>query len=255
MSKRSMPRSGDSDNRAGWLTTFNDLVTLLMVFFVLLFTMGSTDKNMMREFQNALQSGLGVLSSGSKVSIAVNESPRLVSMGETLSQGQSQTTPDNEEATTEVIDQEEAIDQALSEMAADPGIKVKHSTQGARISFEDALLFNFGKADINSSGLALLDKMAALIQKIPCVVRVEGHTDNVPIHTPRFPSNWDLSTARAVSVVKYLVDVANINPQRLSAVGYGESRPMVPNDSPADRARNRRVEIVLVTKGEKQNVK
>jgi chemotaxis protein MotB len=82
-------------------------------------------------------------------------------------------------------------------------------------------------------------------------VRVEGHTDNVPIHTNRFPSNWELSIARAVSVVKYFVDVGNINPQRLSAVGYGESRPLVPNSSAANLAKNRRVEIVLATEDEK----
>jgi chemotaxis protein MotB len=235
----------DSGNRAGWLTTFNDLVTLLMVFFVLLFTMGSTDKTMMKEFQNALQSGLGVLGAGSKVSIAIEESRRPISVGGPLTQGQDETIPGEGEGTMD------AIDDALGELAAEPGINVKHENQGARISFEDVLLFDFGKAEINSSGLAFLDKMAALVQKIPCLVRVEGHTDNVPIHTHRFPSNWDLSTARAVSVVKYLADIGKINPQRLSAVGYGESRPLVPNDSAANRAKNRRVEIVLVTEGEK----
>jgi chemotaxis protein MotB len=246
MSKKNLVRLPEiSGNTAGWLTTFNDLVTLLMVFFVLLFTMGSTDKNLMKEFQNALQSGLGVLGAGSKVSVTVNGSQRSLTMDGPLTQGQGETIPGDEEGTTQ------AIDDALTELAAEPGINVKYSNQGARISFEDALLFDFGKADINSSGFALLDKMAAIIHKITCTVRVEGHTDNVPIHTLRFPSNWDLSTARAVSVVKYFVDGCKINPKKLSAVGYGESRSMVPNDSTANRARNRRVEIVLVTEGEK----
>ncbi|UCD77833.1 MAG: flagellar motor protein MotB [Desulfobacterales bacterium] len=245
MSKRKWARSPEISGKTnGWLTTFNDLVTLLMVFFVLLFTMGSMDKNLMKEFQNALQSGLGILAAGSKVSVAVNESQRPVSMEGPRTQGHGEATPGG-------VDGTDVIDDAMSEFAAEPGINVKYSDQAARISFEDALLFNFGKADINLNGLVFLDKMAALIHKIPCMVRVEGHTDNVPIHTHRFPSNWDLSTARAVSVVKYFVDVGKINPQRLSAVGYGESRPIVPNDSAANRARNRRVEIVLVTEGEK----
>ena len=80
---------------------------------------------------------------------------------------------------------------------------------------------------------------------------MEGLTDNVPIHTARFPSNWELSIARAVSVVKYFADAGNINPQRLSAVGYGETRPLVPNNSPANRTKNRRVEIVLATECER----
>ena len=119
----------------------------------------------------------------------------------------------------------------------------------AKLSPKDFLLFDFGKADINPGGLAFLDKMATLIHKIPHPVRVEGHTDNVPIHTARFPSNWELSIARAVSVVKYIAGSGKINPQRLSAVGYGETRPLVPNDSAVHRTRNRRVEIVIATEG------
>ena len=111
------------------------------------------------------------------------------------------------------------------------------------------MLFDFGKAAINPGGLDFLNKLAALIQKVPYPVRVEGHTDNVPIRTVRFPSNWELSIARAVSVVKYFAESGKINPQRLSAVGYGETRPLMPNDSTTNRARNRRVEIVLVTEG------
>ena len=246
MSIKKLVRSAEgSGHTAGWLTTFNDLITLLMVFFVLLFTMGSTDKNMLKEFQNALQSGLGVLGAGSKVSVMVNESQRLISIEGPLTQGQGETTPGEEGEALDVIDD------ALSELAVEPGINVKYENKGARISFEDALLFDFGKAEINSSGLAFLNKIAALVQKIPGLVRVEGHTDNVPIHTHRFPSNWDLSTARAVSVVKYLIDIGKINPQRLSAVGYGDSRPLVANDTATGRAKNRRVEIVLITEGEK----
>jgi chemotaxis protein MotB len=81
---------------------------------------------------------------------------------------------------------------------------------------------------------------------MPYPIRVEGHTDNVPIHTKRFPSNWELSTIRAVNVLKYFANEGRIDPRRLSAVGYGESKPLVANNSPRDRAKNRRVEIVLL---------
>jgi len=251
MSKMRLMRPEEtSGSKASWLTTFNDLVTLLMVFFVLLFTMGSMDNNLMKEFQNALQSGLGVLGAGSRVSIAVNESPQPVStLSGSLPPGQAETAPADGKS------MEDPVEDALSEISAEPGINVRYTDQGARIAFEDELLFDFGKAYINSNGFLLLDKMAALLQKLPGTVRVEGHTDNVPIHTQRYPSNWDLSTARAVSVLKYLIDVGGMNPHRLSAVGYGESRPIAPNDSPAYRAKNRRVEIVLIMEGKKQNVK
>ncbi len=99
-----------------------------------------------------------------------------------------------------------------------------------------------------------MDTIAQAIKKVSYSVRVEGHTDNVPIQTPRFPSNWELSVGRAVNVVKYFAEVSDMNPQRLSAVGYGESRPVVPNDTPLNRAKNRRVEILLITEGKDQNV-
>jgi chemotaxis protein MotB len=207
--------------------------------------MGSMDHNLMQEFQYALQSGLGVLGAGSKVSIAVQQPrPPIAQQGQ-LTQAINQTAAKG--ATVET----DSIDAAMGEFAAQPGINVSYSPDGVHIAFENGLFFNFGKADINSSGFAFLDKMTVLIRKTPYAVRVEGHTDNVPIHTPRYPSNWELSTARAVSVVKYFVDVGKINPQRLSAVGYGASRPLAPNDAAAGRAKNRRVEIVLATEDEK----
>ncbi len=244
MSKRKIRLAPEnSEGGPGWLTTFNDLVTLLMVFFVLLFTMGSVDTKMLKEFQYALQSGLGILGAGSQVAIAVKDSRQDPDKAHLLVQAEGEVEP--------VDEQQEIspIDEALKEFTNEPGINVRYSNQGAHITFEDFLLFDFGKADINPGGLTFLDKMAALIQKIPYPVRVEGHTDNVPIHTARYPSNWDLSIARAVNVVKYFAESGKINPQRLSAVGYGETRPLVPNDSPVNRTRNRRVEIVLATEG------
>ena len=235
-------KKNDGDG-PGWLTTFNDLITLLMVFFVLLFTMGSVDTKMLKDFQYALQSGLGILGQGSHVSIAVRDAqPDLGKANEPLPAEGQEAPVDEQEA-------DAPIDEALKDLTDEPGINVRYSNEGAHITFEDFLLFDFGKAEINPGGLAFLEKMAALIQKIPYPVRVEGHTDNVPIHTARFPSNWELSIARAVNVVKYFAGSGKINPQRLSAVGYGDTRPLVANDSAARRSRNRRVEIVLATEG------
>ena len=233
----------NGDSGPGWLTTFNDLVTLLMVFFVLLFTMGSMDTKKLKDFQYALQSGLGILSAGSQVSIAVKDSRQDPDKIEVLVQDEGEVEAEGQQ------DADNPLDDLLNDLIQEPGINVRYSNQGAHITFEDFLLFDFGKADINAGGLAFLDKMAALIHKIPYPVRVEGHTDNVPIHTARFPSNWELSIARAVNVVKYFAETGTINPQRLSAVGYGDTRPLVPNDSAAHRSRNRRVEIVLATEG------
>jgi chemotaxis protein MotB len=133
----------------------------------------------------------------------------------------------------------------------DVDIRVTYTRQGPRLSFDDGILFEFGGAELNPAGFFFLNRIADVIQKLPYPVRVEGHTDNMPIHTRRFPSNWELSTVRAVNVVKYFVEAGNVDPRRLSAVGYGDSKPLVSNDSPEHRAKNRRVEIVLLKEGEK----
>jgi chemotaxis protein MotB len=233
----------EGGGNAGWLCTFNDLVTLLMVFFVLLFTMGSVDTKKMAEFQYALQSGLGVLREGDKVSVSVKEHQPVQDMSHVYTQAEG------EVEELEDPSQRVSLEYALRVFGPNIGVRVTYTLKGARLAFDDYLLFEFGKASIRANGLPILDKLADVIKSTPYRARVEGHTDNVPIHTRQFPSNWELSIARAVNVVKYLAEVKKIDSRRLSAVGYGESRPVGLNNSPVKRAKNRRVEIVLLMEG------
>jgi chemotaxis protein MotB len=142
--------------------------------------------------------------------------------------------------------QSDALTQVVKALDAETGVAATQSIKGVLITIEDRVLFATGKGEINPEGLPVLDRILQVIAKLPYPIRIEGHTDNVPIHTRRFPSNWELSVARAVNVVKYFVDRGGMEPSRLSAVGYGEIDPLVPNDTPAHRSQNRRVEIVLV---------
>jgi chemotaxis protein MotB len=241
--------SEDSRKTVGWLTTFNDLVTLLMVFFVLMFTMSGINTKKMGSFQWALQSGLGVLRAGDKSPVSVSKSQPIDDMSHIMTQAEGERITAEGEISRKLAN---AVHKLLN---AEPGIEVTHSDEGMRLSFEDQVLFDFGKDAINPEGFPLLDKIAQALINVPYPLRVEGHTDNVPIQTKRFPSNWELSVARAVNVVKYFAQVSNIDPKRLSAVGYGESRPVVPNDTAFNRAKNRRVEILLLTEGIEENVK
>ena len=249
MRRQRQHSGGEDSNSARWLTTFNDLVTLLMVFFVLLFTMSSIDSGKMQDFQYALQSGLGILKEGRMVDISVKTTQPVEDMSHIQTQAEGVKASPNERLTGLLNAK------LIKSLEADFGIQVTDTHQGIRLSFEDQVLFDFGKADINPAGYTMLDQIAKAIKKVPNPMRVEGHTDNIPIQTARFPSNWELSVARAVNVVKYFAEVSNIDPQRLSAVGYGESRPVVANDTPANRMKNRRVEILLITEGKEENVK
>jgi len=118
--------------------------------------------------------------------------------------------------------------------------------RGLVVSMADTVLFPRASATLTPEARSLLRQVGQALARLPNYLRVEGHTDNLPISTPAFPSNWELSTARATNVVQVLVRDAGISPARLSATGYGEYRPVAPNNSEADMARNRRVDIVVL---------
>ncbi|MFP4087408.1 MAG: flagellar motor protein MotB [Desulfobacteraceae bacterium] len=232
-------RSARAGNSSSWLTTFNDLITLLMVFFVLLFTMATTDLGKLKQFQVSIMRGLGVLEKGEKSPIGVIESfgdkgsERGVNRFEMF------------------VDGPESIAEYLESLRSFEGIDIQFRGKHPVMRLDDSALFESGSARISPAAYPMLKELLKVIKAGSYWVRVEGHTDNLPIYTNRFESNWELSTARAVNIVKYFIEAGDVAPERLSAVGYGESRPLEPNDTPQHRARNRRVEIVLEKREEK----
>jgi chemotaxis protein MotB len=130
------------------------------------------------------------------------------------------------------------------------GRQVEVTARPGKVNLEisDSILFTPASAALSATGLALLDQLAAILRTLPYELSVEGHTDNVPIHTPRYPSNWELSAARAAMVTRKLID-QGIAADRVRAIGYGDTRPRSDNLSPEGRARNRRVTFVLQVPG------
>ena len=114
------------------------------------------------------------------------------------------------------------------------------------VRLADRVLFDLGKADLRPDARRVLDALAGVLAELPNPVRVEGHTDDLPINNERFPSNWELSTARATTVVRYFIEHHGMDPRRFSAAGYGEYHPLVPNTSAANRQKNRRVDVVIM---------
>jgi chemotaxis protein MotB len=264
---------------AKWLVTFNDLTTLLMVFFVLLFSMSSLDVKKLKYFKVSIKRGHCILKKGENVQVGMTETTPIPE-----TQDQGEVAPEEETATDKevMLDQEMAADKEMApeeegnienetwevfplpEVAAEEEIEdsinaldseldigVTHTKEGIVITLENTILFESAVAEINPGAFPVLDKIAAIIKKTSKPIRVEGHTDDDPISTEMFPSNWELSTARAVNVVKYFVESGKIPPERLSAVGYGEAKPLFPNDTSEHKAGNRRVEIVLMMEEEK----
>jgi chemotaxis protein MotB len=124
-------------------------------------------------------------------------------------------------------------------------IRLQITGRGLVIHLPELLFFNSGEASFRQDGQPLLDKLAGILIKIPNHVVIEGHTDDRPIHTPQFPSNWELSTHRATNLVRYFIETHHLSPTRFTAAGYGEYAPMADNDSEANRRLNRRVDVII----------
>ena len=148
----------------------------------------------------------------------------------------------------ELAQAKKLLEERLSREIGDKQVKLQMMEKGLVITFVADVLFDSGKAKVRAEAYPILDKVARVLQEnVPDLnVGIEGHTDNVPIKHSGWKSNWELSTARALSVLHYLVDDKNILPERISAIGYGEYRPVASNDTAEGRAANRRVEVVIL---------
>ncbi|MEA2641380.1 MAG: chemotaxis protein MotB, partial [Chloroflexota bacterium] len=146
-----------------------------------------------------------------------------------------------------VITTAEEVRRALAQNPLPDGVLVGSAVDGVLVSISGNALFDSGKADLKPAGLAVLDVLANQLRPTTNQIRIEGHTDNIAISTPLFPSNWELSAARATTVVRYLIERGGIRPQQLIAAGYGDQRPVASNDTREGRARNRRVDVVILT--------
>ena len=221
-----------------WLTTYGDLVTNLLCFFVLLFAMSTIN---LKKFQRAvlsIQGALGVL-------------PGQISLQELEEMAPELENSLLEELAKKDMEQLQAAKQQLQTLIADEGlggsVTITMEGRGLVLRFADTVLFDLGKADLKPGAKRILDKISKVLLNLPNQVRVEGHTDNLPISTVQFPSNWELSCVRATTVVRYLSEKNGLPADRLSAAGYGEHRPVAPNSSEDSRRLNRRVDLVILT--------
>ncbi|MCX7796752.1 MAG: OmpA family protein [bacterium] len=214
-----------------WMTSYGDMVTQILIFFVMLFTFSSIDAARFRELaislQSAFKGGTGILTGGQSITV------------ETLGPTRA-----NLAQLTEAMHQIMNIVEASGLKGA---VETSINERGLIISIKDSTFFDLGKADLKPKSKQILDNIGKALKDLPNQIRIEGHTDNLPINTPQFPSNWELSTARATTVLRYLVENVGLHPEKMSAVGYGEFRPLFPNDTEEHRARNRRVDIVVLS--------
>ena len=219
-----------------WMATFGDMMSLLLTFFILLVSFSSIQETKFHEAVGSLQGALGVLSQLPKVPVKMD-----------IDKPTRRGDVDSEKLNKQL----KALKQQIEALKKSDTVNISRSEKGMAIRLDDQALFDLGKATLRPEAGELLDMLAATLLEFPNPVRIEGHTDNLPIHSEQFPSNWELSSARAAAVLRHFQD-QGLDPRRLSAVGMGEWRPVASNDTPTERARNRRVEIFMETQGEQR---
>jgi len=222
------------ENNERWLLTYSDLITLLMIFFVVMYATSNLNAEKYERMSNSFK---GVFGGGKNV-VGIDEGS--YSSDEEVGLVEDATIPLDElsEVKTE-------IDKLINESRLSSVMSTKIEERGLVISFTDSMFFESGKADTTDKMILELENVYKILKGMSNYIRIEGHTDNVPIKTLQFESNWQLSAARAANVVEKLAGLG-IPPDRLSAIGYGEYKPIFSNDTEGGRSKNRRVDIVIL---------
>lgn len=235
MARKKKQEDSSPAGSPAWMTTYGDLMTLLLCFFVLLFSFSKMDIQKFKLMVSSLQGSFGVLEAGK--TIVDDEFINGSDVGEDSRElGEIQSYYDQLQEYIESNELEEDVHLEIDE-------------RGLVVRFLDKVLFDSGKANLKPAAKVVLDEVIRVFSKSEKMIRVEGHTDNIPIHTALFPSNWELSTARAIQVISYFIEIHDVDPKRLVAAGYGEYHPISSNQTVAGRQLNRRIEIILLNTG------
>ncbi|MGC5325916.1 flagellar motor protein MotB [Brevibacillus sp. SYSU BS000544] len=237
-----------------WLIPYADLLTLLLALFIVLFASSQVDA---KKFEQLSES----LSMAFNGGISFFENPQPVKTPEVVPQT---TLPEKEQDKKDETQREkeqrekfqketenlqklqQSIDAYIKENKLTDKLQTKLTDMGLMITILDNALFASGRADVRPDARKLAQEISGMLEKYPRQVIVSGHTDNVPIHTSEFPSNWDLSSKRALNFMKILLENSTLDPRKFSATGYGEYHPIASNGSAEGRAKNRRVEVSIL---------
>jgi chemotaxis protein MotB len=224
-------RRAEKPSRDRWLVSYADFITLLFAFFATLYAISSVDAQKLSTVAQGLQTAFD------------ERSARQRQAGDGVLPAHSAIAGSADERTT--ADVVQAVNHDLAEELASEHLELIVDRRGVTLSIPEAGTFAVGRDELSPTAQELVARIASTLERFDNPVRVEGHTDDVPIHNARFVSNWDLSAARASRVVEFLI-ATGLSPRRLSATGYGEFHPRVPNDSPEARASNRRIDLVIL---------
>ncbi len=227
------------DDEATWLVTYADLMTMLLVFFILLYTLASFEKE---KYRKAVED----------IKVQVEQGQNLIGLTELMEIPETADTRISIEDITGLRSRTRSLFENLRRFSRKSYQRDDISTRildgKVIVTIQGKALFDSGSASLNNAAVSIFDEIIQILKDYPEYnINIKGHTDDIPISTPIFPSNWELSAVRATTVLKHLIS-KGVDPRKLTATGYGDVMPVVPNTSEENRAQNRRVEFVLEKK-------
>jgi len=239
-------KTAEHANHERWLVSYADFITLLFAFFVVMFAASNADQDKAGHVAQSVQEGFSQLAlfDPSSSMFSLFSGSGLPSNDLSIVENMSAAFPERRVQSIEEV--RNTLEAMLEAQVRDGDVRLKTDERGLTISLAETGFFAPGSATIQSDAFPVLAEIAAKILELLFDARIEGHTDNTPINTARFPSNWELSTARALYVLQYLIREGDFPPSRLSPIGYGEYRPVATNVTSEGRSLNRRVDVVVL---------
>lgn len=229
--KKRRKKDESHPNHERWLLSYVDFITVLMIFFIVMYALSTVDAAKYQQLSSSLNDALG----GGK-SIIGSELPP-------ISVGEPRPIPEVQR----MEDVKAQVDEFLKENGLSGKVNTNIDERGLVISLQDTVLFASGSDKVEDSQRGIISKIGTILKDTSNFIRVEGHTDNVPIKNAKFSSNWMLSSARSCNVVEVLISDSKISETRLSSLGYGEHRPISSNSTTEGKAKNRRVDIIVLS--------
>ncbi len=235
----------EHENHERWLVSYADFITLLFAFFTVLYATSQHDVSKAKQFEESVRKAFSSFVDFGGVQgdqVSFDRNGKLIPPPIDLF-------PPEGAGPTEVQDAlERLLDKSVTEEERQNLVQnIRHDAIGVRVSLAAGALFPSGSDEILAEGLVALSKVADILRVSNRKLVIEGHTDNIPIKGARFRSNWDLAAARATKIVRYLIAKEGIAPSRLVAVSYADQKPQAPNDTEEGRAKNRRIDVLIVT--------
>lgn len=240
------------ENNDRWLVSYADFITLLFAFFVVMYATSNNDQEKQKVFEKSVRTNLKLVGSNSGSSGAQDGNVGGETVGETIIQLDGFPPRGAPGETEQYI--ERVIEKKMDSSEKEKIQQLRHDAIGVRIALASSQFFMPGGIKIRTSALRALDKIADILKESDKRIVVEGHTDNIPVASnPLYESNWELASLRATSIVRYLTKYHQIDPKRISATSYADTRPLKSNDSVEGRTQNRRIEIYLILDEKLQN--